>query len=134
MTQGGTYPDPGPLGINHASGIAATSCSNLFPHFLAPAGLAALLGLVPYAATGGELIAAMIAVAAVLSAISIAATVWLVYRREPAAAVTLVMVILGIPLIGGGSGFAVFKLAMYIQPFLLLTLVLGLSLMFRIGR
>ena len=63
-----------------------------------------------------------------------AATVWLVYRREPAAAVTLVMVILGIPLIGGGSGFAVFKLAMYIQPFLLLTLVLGLSLMFRIGR
>jgi hypothetical protein len=107
---------------------------NLFPYFLAPAGLAALWGLAPYSAAGGELIATDFAIAAVLSVITIAATLWLVWRREPAAAVTLVMIILAVPLIGGGSGFAVFKLAMYIQPFLLLTLILGLSFVFRVGR
>lgn len=107
---------------------------DLFPYFLAPAGLAALWGLAPYTATGEAPMAAAIAVAAVLSVITIAAILWLVWRREPAAAVTLVMIVLAVPLIVVSSGFGVFKLAMYIQPFLLLTLILGLSFMLRVNR
>jgi hypothetical protein len=97
----------------------------LFPYFLIPAAWAKLWGLSIYYGVGGALLPAGILCGMILTVFTLISAIWLAWRREVVAVVTLVMAGLGIVLLAVGSGFGTFKLAMYIQPFLLTTAVLS---------
>jgi hypothetical protein len=105
-----------------------------FPFFLAPSGLAALWGISPYAVGQTSALNAEIAIGAGLCLASILSIIWLIWRREPSAAIAGVMAALAVPLFLGNSGFGLMKLAMYAQPFLLSTIILAMLSPFRASR
>ncbi len=107
--------------------------AELFPFFLVPSGLATLWGFQPFYAGGGALLPLGILCGAGLTIFALISAVRLARRREPAAVVTIVMAALGIILFMYSSGFGTFKLAMYVQPFLLTTTVLSSCLLLRIS-
>jgi hypothetical protein len=108
----------------------------LFPFFLIPSGVAALWGLRPYAPGGVPILGENLAIALgfALSAAASVGTLWMVYRREACAAMVVLMVVLGAALAVNESGFGIFKLAMYVQPFLMMTAVLSLCRLLRVAR
>ncbi len=98
-----------------------------FPYFLVPSGLADLWGFVPI---GGEQGAgwrmnAAIAAGGLLLLIAAGVVLWQAWNRRPAALIAVVMLAVGAKLYASGGDFGLFKLAMYIQPFLLGSLVLA---------
>jgi len=107
--------------------------TELFPFFLVPSGLASLWGLNPYYADGGILLPLGILCGLALTIFAAGSAIWLAWRQEPAAALIIVMVALGAVLFAQNAGFGTFKLAMYIQPFLLTTTVLSACLLLRIS-
>ena len=107
--------------------------ADLFPFLLIPSGLATLWGFNLFYADGGALLPLGILCGAGLTIFALISAIWLGWRREPAAAVTTVMAALGIVLFMQNSGFGTFKLAMYVQPFLLTTTVLSSCLLLRIS-
>ena len=104
----------------------------LFPYFLIPSGLANLWGFQPITYLTGEpwLSMSVIVGALLLVAVTAAALV-LAWRAQPAAIVTVVMLLLSAQLVRQGVGFGLFKLAMFAQPFLLGVLVAGWFLVTR---
>jgi len=62
------------------------------------------------------------------------ATAWMVYRREVCAVMVVLMAALGADLAIVNSGFGVFKLAMYAQPYLMTTAALSMCLLLRVAR
>jgi hypothetical protein len=128
--------------VNHTfylfynSYAAATTSGNVgtFPFFLVASGLAALWGLSPYVVSQNSWVDAEIAIGAVLSLAAIVAMLWLVRRREPAAMIAAVMAILAMPMVLLESGFGLLKLAMYVQPFLLATIILATLSLLRASR
>jgi hypothetical protein len=111
--------------------VGLTSTASLFPYFLVPGGLANLWGLLPLAATLPEpwMSAAIWVGGQLLLAVTVAA-VWLAWRRNAAAVVLLVMLGLAALLFSRQSGFGLFKLAMFMQPFLIATVVTVWSRLF----
>ncbi len=105
--------------------------AELFPFFLVPSGLATLWGFNVYYSVGGALLPFGILCGAALTIFALIGAIRLAWREEPAAIVTIVMGALGIALFSGGSGFGTFKLAMYVQPFLLTTTILSFCLLLR---
>ena len=108
----------------------------LFPYFLLPSGVAALWGLRPYAPGGTSLLGENLAIAigfAMSGAMAIAAA-WMIYRREACAVMVVLMAALGADLAVTNSGFGVFKLAMYAQPYLMTTAALSVCLLLRVAR
>jgi len=105
----------------------------VFPYFLIPAGWAKLWGFSVYYGVGGAVLSLGILCGAFLTVFTLISAIWLAWRREVAAVVTLVMVGLGVVLLMEGSGFGTFKLAMYMQPFLLTTAVLSSYLYLRVA-
>src|SRR5262245_1779932 len=103
----------------------------IFPYFLVPAGWAKLWGFGIYYGVGGALLSLEILCGAFLTIFTLLSAIWLAWRKELAAIVTLVMAGLGVVLLTEGSGFGTFKLAMYMQPFLLTTAVLSSCLLLR---
>jgi hypothetical protein len=103
----------------------------VFPYYLVPAGWAKLWGFSVYYGVGGALLSLEILCGAFLTVFTLLSAIWLAWRREVAAVVTLVMAGLGVVLLTEGSGFGTFKLAMYIQPFLLTSAVLASYLLLR---
>jgi hypothetical protein len=100
--------------------------ASLFPYFLVPNGLATLWGLLPLAGTLPEpWLSACIWVGGQLLLAVAAAGVWLAWRRHAAAVMLLVMLALGGVLFARQAGFGLFKLAMFMQPFLIATLVIA---------
>jgi hypothetical protein len=100
---------------------------DLFPYYLAPNGLATLWGLQPFAgaAISEPRASALIVVGGVLLLASAVAALVLAWRLQPAAIMTSVMLAVGALLLCQRNGFGLFKLAMFIQPFLLATVVLA---------
>jgi hypothetical protein len=108
--------------------------TEIFPYFLIPSGLAALWGLRPFGAADDPWLPTSIVLGATLGVLAILSACWLNWRREPAAAVTAVMLAMAAPLFLTDNGFGTLKLAMYMQPFLLPTMVLAASLAVRGAR
>lgn len=107
-------------------GIQKTNLGQVeFPYFLIPNGFAILWNI--------QAIAEEVRILQLEILLGIIATLWvfitairLSWRaRYPVAIVTVVMFVMGIFLFINNVGFGLFKLAMYIQPFLFSTVVLG---------
>ena len=105
--------------------------AELFPYFLVPSGLASLWGFNVYYSVGSALLPLGILCGVALTIFALIGAIWLAWREEPGATVTVVMGALGIFLFNESSGFGTFKLVMYVQPFLLTTTVLSFCLLLR---
>lgn len=108
----------------------------LFPYFLIPSGFAVLWGLRPFTPGSSGLLGDQLSIVLgfLLSCIALVSTAWLVYRRQTSAVVLTVMLVLLIKLILGQAGFGLFKLAMFMQPFLISTFVFALCWFFKANK
>jgi hypothetical protein len=98
----------------------------LFPYFLVPSGLASLWGFQNLVQLPNEpWLSTSIGAGAVLLIVSFVAAIRGSWRLQPAAVVALVMCSFGLNLFFQRGDFGLFKLAMFVQPFLLPTLVVG---------
>lgn len=102
--------------------------SSIFPYFLVPSGIPALFGIIPIAGDyhGLELSGAIAA-----GLLTLAWTVYKVLSQakagSPASAIALVMLLLWVILFARNNDFGLFKLSMYIQPFLITTVAYALA-------
>ena len=97
----------------------------LFPYYLLPEGLGDFWGFLRIARPEEEPWNSIkVAAGAVLLLLCIAATVRLAWRGRPVAFVTGAMWLVGVLLFKQRAGFGLFKLAMYLQPFAVGTLVI----------
>jgi hypothetical protein len=108
----------------------------LFPYLLIPSGIGALWGLNSYVPGGVALLGRDLAIGIglALSGATVIGTLWMVWRREACAALVVVMALLAVVLAMSNSGFGMFKLAMYAQPFLMMTIVLSLCRALKVAR
>jgi len=108
----------------------------LFPYFLLPSGIANLWGLVKVADYPADpYMSIAIVVGLVLLVLQIVAVLIAARRIHPAALTALVMLLLGGFFFVHRDDFALFKTAMYIQPFFVASLALGTYGLLRIlGR
>ena len=100
----------------------------LFPYFLVPSGMPVLLGLIPMAGGVQE------PVLSVSIAVAIVLIIWIVkllisHTKEssPAALGLVVMIVTWLLLFFTNNAFGLFKLSMYLQPFLLAMVGVGLA-------
>jgi len=93
----------------------------IFPYFLIPSGIAAFWGLIPLAGIPSEPFGTYAIISgAVLSAISLAVLISYAWRKKSLFfSIICAMLIVGVVLITKKSGFGLFKLALFIQPFLI---------------
>lgn len=93
---------------------------SLMPYFLVPGGLANLWGFQHITVLSYEpwLSLTILAGVALLIA-AVAGAAWMAWRGSPVACFALVMVAVGFYLFHQRTGFGMFKLSMFIQPFLL---------------
>jgi hypothetical protein len=108
----------------------------LFPYLLIPSGIGALWGLNSYVPGGEALLGRDLAIGIglALSGATVIGTLWMVWRREACAALVVVMALVAVVLAMSNSGFGMFKLAMYAQPFLMMTIVLSLCRALKVAR
>ncbi|MHB1947185.1 MAG: hypothetical protein ACYCQI_03620 [Gammaproteobacteria bacterium] len=105
---------------------------SLFPYLLLPTGLANLLGFQNISAFPKEpWLSISILTSFPLFIGMIIMAVKQTYTRFTPAIMTLIMIIMGFELFHLKNGFGLFKLAMYIQPFLLSVLGIGLFSLFK---
>lgn len=98
----------------------------LFPYYLMPSGLANLWGLQKLTSLLPEpMLSTSILLGGLLLLVGAVASTVLTWRGQPAATLFAVMVASCIPLFIQRAGFGLYKLAMFIQPFMLATLVVG---------
>ena len=104
----------------------AESGTSLFPYFLIPSGLASLWGLQRITWLSPEpLLSITILLGALLLLAAASASIVLAWRGQPTATISLVMFTVGMHLFVQRGDFGLFKLAMFIQPFLLGTIVIA---------
>lgn len=109
------------LTVSFSSGAAEQSSG--FPAYLIPSGLGDLFGFAAITWADGNAIAVAIAAGAAFLVVTLVAMVVLLLRGHIVAFGLLAMA-LGVPLLFvHQNGFALYKLAMYVQPFLLPTLL-----------
>jgi hypothetical protein len=110
------------LGQAKFTAAAGPLLNGLFPYYLLPSGLANLWGLAAIGHLPGEpwLSAGTVAGAGLLL-LAAAAALRGAWQARPAAAVALTMLAVGAVLRLRQDGFGMFKLAMFVQPFLLAT-------------
>jgi hypothetical protein len=115
---------------------AGRKLATAFPYILLPSGLGVLWGLRAFSPGSMAPVAeeAAIWIGMLLTISTVFASIWLAFRREPCAVIVLVMAMLGIPLFLGDTGFGTFKLAMYIQPFLMATVVIATCRLLGVAR
>ncbi len=101
--------------------------SSKFPYYLVPSGLANLWGFVPIGGEQGPgwMMNAAIAAGGLLLLLAAGVILWRAWKRSPAALIALAMLAVAAKLYASGGDFGLFKLAMYIQPFLLASLASG---------
>jgi hypothetical protein len=113
-------------------GTGATVHNNLeyvlFPYYLIPSGLANLWGIQALSIYPKEpYMSLTILIGALLSLITLAAMLRLIWLRvSPPAIVTLVMCCVAILLFMRNGDFGLFKLALYVQPFILSVIAISL--------
>jgi hypothetical protein len=116
--------------LTQAAVAATLSASDwvdtLFPYVLLPSGLAQLWGLQPLGGVAAEpRMSLTIAAGGLLLVVAVWAALAFARRGEPVAFFCAGMLAVGLGLATGRSTFGLFKLAMFIQPFLLGTLVVA---------
>ena len=100
----------------------------LFPFYLIPSGLANLWSLLGIAQPNTPLeLNAKVAAGGLLTLLLVFLAIRWTRRREPVAMVALVMLLVGAGLYVKTSNFGLYKLAMFIQPFLIGTVSLSLA-------
>jgi hypothetical protein len=100
--------------------------SSIFPYFLLPSGLADLWGFQNIIELASDpWLSIGIVAGGILLVIAAAAATVLALRGNPAGVVAIVMLALSARLFAQQSGFGLFKLAMYIQPFLIASLAIA---------
>ena len=93
---------------------------SLFPFFLIPSGLANFWGLVPLNRPAAEpLLSIAIAGGLLLLLLAGAAAMWQAWLGQPAGALATVMLATALYLFLNNTDFGLFKMAMYLQPFVL---------------
>ena len=109
------------------AGATSNDVQNVFyPYYLLPSGLADLWGFFPLTSVAREPIGSLAIVAGGLLLVgTFAMAVWLASREQPVGVLALVMILLGLFLFLQQASFGLYKLAMFIQPFLLGTVALG---------
>lgn len=109
--------------ILQARGLTASVGADiLFPYYLTPAGFAYFWGFQPIGNLPFDI---AIVAGAILFLIAFVSTLTLAWRGEAVAVIAAVMFALCLQLFRTRADFGLFKIAMYIQPFLLGTLALG---------
>jgi hypothetical protein len=99
---------------------------SLFPFYLVPSGLANLWGLIPIGSTASATdLNWCIALGMVLLLAAMVGSAWQAWKGEPAAVFSVVMLAVSFRLFAGSGDYGLHKLAMYIQPFLLSSMVLA---------
>ncbi len=114
--------------------IEQKALPSLFPFFLTPSGAPVLWGLSNLGGGGPLPAGVAVAIGLLLGVAAIAAALWLTWRREATAAIVLVMMSMAVFLMLAQNGFGTFKLAMYLQPFLMPMMVLALCRLLRVAR
>lgn len=99
----------------------------LFPFYLVPSGLAVFWGFLPIASPDTSLLALKVAAGAVLLLAVSLLCLRDAWRGHVPAVVSVVMLALALRLVSTRTDFGVFKLSLYIQPFLLAAIVDGWS-------
>ena len=110
----------------HGTGhfASAQDAPVLFPFFLLPSGLAQFWGIAPFNSIPSEpLLSAGILLGGILLVVSLFVSLWEASHGVPAAFVTAGMLFAAVVLAFKQSDYGLFKLAMFIQPFLIPTLV-----------
>jgi hypothetical protein len=96
----------------------------MYPFFLLPSGLANFWGLFPYYKIPGDPFVSLgIALGGLLLIFSIAGALWEAWHGTPVALVCLSLLTGSLVLVVNGADYGLFKMAMFIQPFLLPTIV-----------
>ncbi len=96
----------------------------LFPFFLVPSGLAQFWGIAPFGSIPSEpLLSAGIVLGGILLIVSAVVSLLEAWHGVPVAFVTAGMLVAAVVLAFKQSDYGLFKLAMFIQPFLIPTLV-----------
>ena len=115
------------LGVQRESGMRGNEAIQMvFPYYLVPSGLAQAVGFLPI---GGDVRGVWVSVAIALGALVLSVVALtalrLGWRGEPVALITATMLTVGIVLFSGRAAFGLFKLAFFLQPFMLATAALG---------
>jgi hypothetical protein len=98
---------------------------SVFPFYLMPGGLAALWGFSPLAPLVFEPVLSVgIALGGALLFLAVVAALRLALNLQPVGAIAVPMLLIGAYLFVGRNDFGLFKLAMFVQPFFLASLVL----------
>jgi len=101
------------------TGAEATG-RGLFPYYMTPAAFAYMWGFRAISeAYRVFLIDMSIVAGALLFGVAMAGAVWYTWKRQPVAIVCLLMMALSFALFHAGLEFGLYKIAMYLQPFLL---------------
>lgn len=105
--------------------------TTIFPYYLIPSGFPNLWGLQPIASFFDDpLQSALIVIAIALTCVATVATIVLLVRtRTPAAPVLVGMMVFAVIAARHREPFALYKLAMYSQPFLIASLLSGLAML-----
>lgn len=97
-----------------------------FPYYRVPSGLANLWGLQALAKPLAEpWFSLSIVIGGLLLLIALSFIVWLVKRKQLVGIVSLTMCCVAVPFFLKGNGFSLFKLAMYVQPFMIGAMVVA---------
>lgn len=117
-----------------ASAGLSTTNAEIFPYFLLPTGLSNLWGILPIAASIKEpwqSIAIFVGVMLLVLTIIMAIKQIRKKQFQPVIIMLLIMLGLSLFLFIQNSGFGLFKIAMYMQPFLISTVVIVLFCIFK---
>jgi hypothetical protein len=108
---------------------AGPAIGMLFPFYLLPSGLAHLWGFYPIGQdlSAGHFLGLGIVMGAILLLGTCIGAIWQAWRGQVVAIMCLIMVAVGMRAFAVRADFALYKLAMYVQPFLLGTAVLSWS-------
>ncbi len=107
---------------NGTGAIADDASVTLFPYFLMPTGLANLWGFQRVSSPMFEPFQSTVIAAGLLMSVAmVLAAIRRTWQGSPAATLTVVMLGVGAYLFQTRSGFGLFKLAMFVQPFMLAT-------------
>jgi hypothetical protein len=98
---------------------------SLFPHFFVPSGGALLWGLMPLSAQANSL---LVVIGLIITLLLVGVVFFASIRGMLSAQMSMVMLVTAVSMYIGGNGFGLFKLAMFIQPFMLPTCVVLITL------
>ncbi len=120
------------IGFSHPDQLTRVM---LFPYYLIPSGLANFWGLQAFSVYPQEpWLSISILFGAILSLLTLCCIGWVLKKyRAPSAIVVVAMLLPGVKLFLSQSDFGLYKLAMYLQPFLLVTFAIFILHVIRIN-